>query len=378
MRILILNWRDPDNPKAGGAEQATYEIFSRIAAKGHEVTWFSGMFKGASAEEDKDGIKYIRRGGQATVHYRAWRWYKRQLKNGVGYDLVIDEINTIPFLSPLYVKAPRVTYINQLARGIWFYEVFFPLGVIGYLLEGLYLRIYRKEQIVTISQSTKQDLLQIGCSDSNIYIVDMGLDIKPVTNLKTIRKEERLTLLYFGSLRPMKRVAEAIKVFSYVKQSVPSAQMWIAGSGDKKNKAKLEQLIVQLNVNDSVEFKGLIPREQKGAVLGHAHFLLVTSVREGWGLVVIEANASGTPAAVYDVPGLRDSVLDGVTGIVSPNSAPQRLAARIIDVIKRPEEYENMRINAYDRSKTFSWNRTADAFYRLLRDKCKSLPGVSL
>lgn len=371
MRILILNWRDPANPKAGGAEQATYEIFSRIAAKGYEITWFTSMFPGAPASEDKNGIKIVRQGSETTVHIHAWRWYKKQIKAGAKYDVVVDEINTIPFLTPLYVKAPRVIYINQLARKIWFYETFFPLNIIGFVLESFYLRAYRNEQIVTISQSTKQDLRSIGCPDSNIHIVDMGLDISPIDSFERIQKEERLTLLYFGSLRPMKRAGEAIRVFSQVRKLVPSTQMWIAGSGDRKNRVKLERLVARLNVNDSVEFKGSIPRELKGALLSRAHFLLVTSVREGWGLVVIEANASGTLAAVYDVPGLRDSTIDGETGIVSPDANPGELAARIIAMVNQPEVYERLRKKAYERSKLFDWNRSAEVFLKVIEERVK-------
>lgn len=371
MHILILNWRDPDNPKAGGAEQATYEIFSRIAAKGHKITWFTSMFPGAPATEDKNGIKIIRQGGETTVHFHAWRWYKSQIKAGAKYDVVVDEINTIPFFTPLYVKTSRVAYIHQLAKEVWSYEAIFPISLVGRILEPVFLKPYKKEEVVTVSESTRNDLSDLGFQADYIHIVRNSQAIEPVKDVESLVKERELTLLYVGALRPMKRVEEVIKVAHYVKKKIPDVRLWIAGEGKLRYKKQLAKLVEKLEMQDSVDFFGRITEDKKTDSMRRAHFVLVTSVREGWGIVVIEANACGMPAAVYNVPGLRDSVIDGETGIISLDANPQELAARIIETANQPEVYKAMRKNAYERSKLFDWNRSAEVFLKVIEERVK-------
>ena len=147
MRILILNWRCPKNPRAGGAEVLTYEVAKRLVAGGHEVEWFSASFPGAEPEEDLDGIRVIRAGRQWTVHLYAFRRYFRQLRP--SFDLVIDEVNTVPFFTPLWADVPVFMLIYQLAREVWWYESHFPISLFGFVLEPFYLRLYKRIPVFT-------------------------------------------------------------------------------------------------------------------------------------------------------------------------------------------------------------------------------------
>ena len=160
MRILILNWRCPRNPRAGGAEIVTHEIARRLVAWGHQVEWFSATFPGAANEEILDGIRILRSGRQWTVHWRAFRRYHRRLRG--NFDAVIDEVNTVPFFTPLWAEIPRFMFIHQLAREVWWYESRFPVSGIGYLAEPLYLRLYRRSPVLTVSPSTREDLRSLG------------------------------------------------------------------------------------------------------------------------------------------------------------------------------------------------------------------------
>jgi glycosyltransferase involved in cell wall biosynthesis len=87
----------------------------------------------------------------------------------------------------------------------------------------------------------------------------------------------------------------------------------VVGSGEVQG--DLKQLVNELGLEAQVVFTGSLAEPEKNAQLMQAHVLLHTSVREGWGLNVIEANALGTPAVVYPVAGLVDSTVHGETGL---------------------------------------------------------------
>ena len=138
------------------------KIAEKLSKAGHEVIFLAGGFRGAAEEEGINGYKVIRVGGRWTVYWEARKYYKKHL---AGWpDLVIDEINTIPFFAKFYAKEKNVLFIHQLCREIWFYQMFFPFNIIGYLLEPLYLRLLSDREVITVSESTKDDLLGYGFS----------------------------------------------------------------------------------------------------------------------------------------------------------------------------------------------------------------------
>ena len=96
---------------------------------------------------------------------------------------------------------------------------------------------------------------------------------------------------------------------------------------------------------------------RKNEELQRAHFLVHPSVREGWGLNVIEANAVGTPAIVYPVGGLVDSTVHNETGIVTSAETPESVAESLGAILKTPDRYASFRVKAWERSKTFQWDR---------------------
>lgn len=366
MRILIFIWKDRANPLAGGAELLTEEIARRLVARGHQVTLLTSNFPGGAKEEAREGIQIIRVGNRVTVYWQAYRYYRQYL---VGrYDVVIDEINTVPFFTPLFAKERVVALIPQLAREIWFYEMIFPLSFLGYLLEPLYIRLYRRLPVITISQSTKDDLRHLGFSEAGINLIPVGITFQPLQELPPVeeQKEKAPTILYLGSLRPMKRPEEAIRALPVILRNFPKAQLWIAGSGRKNDQERLKKEIRQQRVEANVRFFGCIPDDAKKELLAAAHILVVTSVREGWGLVVTEANAMGTPAVVYNVNGLRDSVSDGETGLICRENTPQELAHDVLTLLYDKVLYERLRENAWRTSQHMHFGRATDDFARAL------------
>ncbi len=162
LRILAYNWRDLAHPRAGGAEVYLQSVAREWVKCGHEVTIFCAAVDGRPAQELADGVKIIRRGGRIGVYREARRYWRRE---GDGqYDLVVDCVNTRPFLCPRFVRnVPVVAVIHQVAREVWRYETPWPISVLGrYLLEPAWLRAYRDVPVVTVSESSRESLAEYG------------------------------------------------------------------------------------------------------------------------------------------------------------------------------------------------------------------------
>lgn len=332
----------------------THQMARRWVAHGDTVTLFTSRFPGAAAEETVDGVRIVRAGNPLTVYWHAYRFYR---KDGKGrYDLVIDEVNTIPFFTPWYVKEPIVLHFNQLAREIWFYESWWPVALCGFLAESLVLIPYRQKNIWTISESSRKDLLKLGFRQKKIYVLPMG---KQEVERPTVAKEAQPTLLYVGRLKRSKRVDHCLWAFHQVLSERPNAQLWIVGNGTPREHRWLQRLAQRLKVQERVTFFGYLTEEQKLNRMARAHLLMVPSVREGWGLIVTEANALGTPAVVYPVPGLRDSTQHEVTGLVCRRPSIDFLARETNRLLRDQDLYQRLRTNATAHARLLTWDRTA-------------------
>lgn len=320
MRILVFSWRDLKHPLAGGAEVYTDAIAREWVKMGHSVTLFCAAVDGEPEREiSPSGYKIVRKGSRHTVYREGKRFWKRE-GNG-HFDLVIDEVNTRPFFCSSFAKESTVVaLIFQVAREVWFYEANILVALLGrYVFEPLWLKRLRNVKAITISESSKQSLLSYGLS--NVTVIPVGYDF---TDIPVASKETQLTLVFLGRLTANKRPIDAIKAFEIVKKSIPDAKMWVIGEGPERK--RLEGLAI-----DGVEFLGRIDDTEKYKRLSSAHLLLVTSVREGWGMVVTEAAFASTGAIGYNVDGLRDSLSTHGGVVVERN--PNHLANTIIRVL---------------------------------------------
>jgi glycosyltransferase involved in cell wall biosynthesis len=319
LRILAYNWRDRGHPRAGGAEVYLESVAREWVRSGHEVTVFCAAVAGRPAEELVDGVRILRRGGRIGVYREARRYWRRE---GDGqYDLVVDCVNTRPFLCPRFVRnVPVVAVIHQVAREVWRYETPWPVSVLGrYLLEPAWLRAYREVPVVTVSESSRESLAGYGLR--RVTVVPEGWVPAPAA---PVEKEPVPTVVFIGRLTANKRPEHAIRAFGRARRQLPEAQMWVIGSGPEE--ARLRAL-----AGPGVLFLGHVSEEEKRERLGRAHALVATSVREGWGLVVTEAAASSTVAIGYDVAGLRDSI--GASGGILTPADPASLAGGLVGLL---------------------------------------------
>ena len=365
MNILMFMWRDIKNPASGGAGRATHELCTRWIKQGHRVTIFTSSFPGGKEHEVVDGYEIVRKGSLLTHFYYARLYYKKYFKG--KYNIVIDQINTIPYFTPCFVKeAPIIVYIHQLCREIWFYEMPFPISLPGYLLEPLYLRLYKKYSAITVSRSTKSDLLSLRFS--NVSVVSNAIDFEPLVTIP--KKEDEPTIIFVGRLTKSKRPHHLIKTINLVKRDMPNIKLWIIGEGYLKK--HLIHLTKKYKLKNNVTFFGWLSPSQKIELLKRAHCICVPSVREGWGLIVSEANGVGTPAIVYQVSGLRDAVQNGINGLLTNHNTPQAMAHTLIKFFSDKKLRQHLSENALSNSRRFNWDKSAGKFLKIFEQNIKN------
>ena len=347
MRFLMLNWRDPANPTAGGAERVSLAFMSGLAQRGHEVFWFANDFPGAKPAEESNGIQFARGGGKGSSVVAAFRWYRRQRP----FDLVIDQHHGIPWYAPWWCGTNCVAYIHEVLGPIWnsFYE--WPVANFGRWQERWTHWLYRAVPFWTPSESTRKGLLAHGVRD--VTVIPNGCHTAPLPALDPKPLTTPVRLAAVSRLAPNKRVDHGIELVKTLLDRGVETQLTVVGGGEAEQ--SLKQLVAARELGKHVVFTGPLPEAKKNEVLRNAHFLVHASVREGWGLNVLEANAMGTPAVVYPVAGLVDSTVDRQTGWIARQESPAALADAITEVLKSPAAYDACRMQAWQRSKEFRW-----------------------
>lgn len=366
MRILWLTWKDRGHPQAGGAETISGEIIDRLVQDGHEVILLTALYPQAAADEQSsEGYRIIRVGGRYSVYMRARKYFKQHLADWP--DLVIDEMNTIPFGAAFYTRKPTVLLTYQLARSVWFYQMPPPLSLLGYIAEPLYLRLLARAYplVLTESKSTRQDLLAYGFIKEQVQIFRIGISLQPV---KVLSEKSPNTVLSLGSIRPMKRTLDAVRAFEEARDSNDRLRLIVAGDASGEYAKAVTSYIQQSRHKESIELRGRVSNSERLRLMRSTALIVVTSVKEGWGLIVTEANSQGTPAIVYDTDGLRDSVRDGVTGALVPNGDYKAMGTAINRILDSPETYTQLRANAWEWSKEFTFEKSYQDFKKHLLD----------
>ena len=307
MRICVLTWRDLKHPAAGGAEVYTEAVTKRWARDGHDVTLFTASVEGQPADEDVDGYHVVRRGGKYSVYREARKWWEQQGQYQ-QFDFVLDMINTVAFQAHKWIHdVPTVGFIHQTCEEIWYINAPWPAAVLGkYVLEPRWLKSYRDIPVLAVSQSSKDSLERFGPTD--VTVVPEGYEPADLPVLPP--KETDPTVVWCARVVDYKRPFDVLEAALQVKSEIPDLKVWMIGGGPQ-----LEEL--REKAPAWVEVLGFVSNEEKVDRMARAHVHVATSVREGWGLVVSEAAAVGTPTIGYDVPGLRDSTR-AANGVVIP------------------------------------------------------------
>ncbi len=369
MKILIFNWQDISHPLSGGAEVHLHETYSRIAKMGHDVTLFCSSYDGAKPIDELNGIKIIREGGRFFFNFVVMRKYFTTFKEQ-KFDLIVDDVNKIPFYTPSYVKEPVLGEIHHLLGSSVFKETVFPLASYVFVAEMASLPMYRKIHFMVHSPSTHKELLANGFDPERIHLVHYGVNHSVFKQLDLERSPAPL-IGALGRLKKYKSFDHLIEAFVIVQKIIPESKLVIVGDGD--DKSRLMELTTALGLNGSVTFTGFVSEQEKVQWLNKMHIAVNTSAKEGWGLTATEANACGTTTVSSNVQGLRDAVIDEETGLLYEYGNREKLAEKIILLLRDNNLRERLAQKALIRSKEFDWQsgaeKTMEVIERVVREK---------
>lgn len=353
-RVLLLNERDPSHPLAGGAEIHVAEIFQRLAASGFEVTQLSCRHRGASEREMIGGVD-VRRLGRIRAYYPRVAWICARETAAGRYDVVVECLNKVPFYSPLYSSAPVLPLCHHLFGEVAFQQVAWPLAATVWASERLVPMVYRSRPFITISESTRDDLVARGISPDSIRVSHCGTT--PCAVPIDLEKRRPRRVAYVGRLQTYKRVDMLLRAGALLTERFPDLELVVIGRGPAR--AGLERLAEELGVKERTRFTGFVSDQERDAILSECRVAVCASPKEGWGLTVIECNRAGTPVVATDAPGLRDSVRDGETGILVKGDQPADFANALATLLGDDAFALQMARSAFEWSKHFDWDRAA-------------------
>ena len=356
MRILAINWQDRLHPYAGGAEVHLHEIFSRLGARGHQVTLLCCGFDQAPAEAEYDNMRIVRRGGRLLFNFGVRRWVE-QLMAREAYDVVIDDINKIPFYTARFVDKPILGIVHHLFGKAIYREVNPIAASYVYLAESLVPRYYRAVPMMVVSESTRDDLVARGMERDLIRVVHNGIDLAHYTPGMQSTKALEPTICFLGRIKRYKSIDHLLQAINNLRSEFPTLTAHIVGSGG--DEVRLKKIAARLGIAERVQFHGFMPLERKIEIVRQSWAVVCPSIKEGWGLTNIEANACGTPVICADVPGLRDSARDGQTGLLYPYGDVAALTDRIRRLVTDTDLRAHLTRGALDWAGRFSWDHAA-------------------
>ncbi|HVD13402.1 MAG TPA: glycosyltransferase family 4 protein [Actinomycetota bacterium] len=358
--VVFLNWRDTSNPEGGGSELYVERIAAGLAAQGRPVTMVCAGWPGAPREEHRDGVRILRRGSRLTVYLWAFLLH---LGGRLGpHEVVVDVQNGLPFFSTLYTRRPVVVLCHHVHREQW--QVLFPapLARLGWWVESrLAPLLYRRCHYVTVSGSTRRELIGLGVRAASIRIVRNGTEVPIPAGLGARSPFPSICIL--GRLVPHKRVELALAAAARIRETVPDLQVFVAGQGWWEARVRLA--VSWLGMNDAVHLLGYVDDQLKDALLAQSWVLAMPSLKEGWGLAVLEAAGHGTPAVGFRAAGgLAESIVDEVTGLLADDT--EELGRQLARVLGDPGLRDRLGAAARTRAARFTWPAAAEAFAEVL------------
>jgi glycosyltransferase XagB len=359
--ILIFNWRDTRHNFAGGAELYAQQIAEEWAKDGNRVTIFCGNDSLSPRSEIINNVEIIRRGGFYFVYFWAFLYYIFRFSG--KYDAIIDCQNGIPFFTPLYSRKPIYCLMHHVHQDVFrkFLNKYLAF-LASYLEKNLMPLVYKRTVFITVSSSSREKIKELGLGRAGIHIVNPGVNLK---KLRIGDKSKKPLVLYLGRLKAYKSIEVLIKAFKLVLRESPEAFLIIAGDGEEE--ANLKSLADKSDIEkDKIRFTGKVSEEKKISLLQKAWVLVNPSMMEGWGIVVLEANACGTPVVASNIPGLCDSIRNPSTGILVKYGDEKEFAKYILKIIQDKILRDNMGIQARLWAENFDWQNSSDKLMSII------------
>jgi glycosyltransferase involved in cell wall biosynthesis len=355
-RVSVLAWRDLDDPEAGGSELHAAKVAALWGQAGIEVTMRTSHAPGYPTVSWRDGYRVIRKGGRYLVFPRAS--FSEMMGWHGASDALVEIWNGMPFFSPLWARRPHVTWLHHVHDTMW--EMTLPprLARMGRTVEyRVAPPIYRRTQLVTLSQSSKIELVQkLHFKAKRIHVVPPGIDERFSTGrADAVAKSPTPLVVAVGRLVPVKRFGVLIDALCDIKDRHPGLEAIIIGDGYER-----ELLEAQLRDRDATAWISLPGRVDDAALVAayrRAWVLASTSAHEGWGMTITEAAACGTPSVATRIAGHEDAVVDGVSGVLADDGAG--IAAALDRVLADDALRARLTEGAADHAAAFTWGATA-------------------
>lgn len=365
-RVAVLNWRDPWHPEGGGSELYIEQVVHRMRDAGVQVTWMTARYPGAAEDEVVDGIRYVRRGGHLTVYlWAAWLLLSRRLDRMVGgIDSILEVQNGMPFLASwLRPRSRIVVLVHHVHREQW--SVVGPvLAKVGWFLESrVAVRANRGRQYLAVSDVTRRELTELGVRPGDIEIAHNGMP--PVPEYTVGERRAEPTLIVLSRLVPHKQIDHAIRMLPALAEEFPDVRLRVMGDGWWAE--ELHRLTADLGLDDRVTFLGHVSDRTKFEELTRAWVHVLPSVKEGWGLAIVEAGRAGTPSVAYaSAGGVSEAILDGVTGLLAADE--EDLVVQVRSLLRDKLLREDLGNKAWIRAGEFTWDAaTSTAMAALMR-----------
>lgn len=365
LRVLMLNERDLGHPLAGGVEVHLEGIAGRMARDhGVETTVLCAGFRGGAEREVRPGLEVVRIGRSRPEYYARVAGRARSLLRTGSFDLLCENLCKLVFLSPLWAgDVPGLGLVHHLFGTSALRQVALPTALAVLATEAALPLLYRRWPFVAVSPSTREDLVRRGLPREHVRVVTNGLDhalYRPDPGVPSDAEH----VVFVGRVEHYKGVDVLLSAWPEVLRVRPGARLSILGAGTALESMRRRVATDGLR---GVEFHGFVTDEAKVEAMRRARVLVQPSRKEGWGLTVLEANACGTPVVAADVPGLRDSVRDGETGVLVPYGDARAMADHALLLLRDRDYLERMAAGARAWAATFNWEQCVDESLDLMK-----------
>ena len=351
-RVHVLAWRDLVDIEAGGSELHAARVLSLWSEAGLDVTMRTSYAQGHPYEGTRDGYRIVRKHGRFMVFPTT---VISELLGSLGpRDGIVEIWNGVPFLTPVWARGPRSTWIHHVHRDMWEMVLEPGLAKAGKFFEHrLAPPLYRRTPIVTLSESSRTEIIEyLGLPASKVRVVPPGIDEKFHPEGA---KSSTPLVVAVGRLMPSKRFEDLIASMAEVRMQVPNVELVIVGDGYER--PALEEQITALDAHSWIRLAGRVSDEELLSLYRRAWLVASASIAEGWGMTLTEAAGCGTPSVATDIAGHRDSVAPGLSGLLarSPREFTESIAAVLSDDALR----SSLSSGALEHAATLTWTATA-------------------
>ncbi|MBI2709549.1 MAG: glycosyltransferase family 4 protein [Actinobacteria bacterium] len=364
-RIHVIAWRDLDDVEAGGSEVHAATIARTWAEAGIEVLMRTSWAQGHPVHGRRDGYQVVRKGGRYQVFPRT---ALAEIRQTYGHrDGLVEIWNGMPFFSPLWATGPRVVLMHHVHADMWKMVLPPNLAAVGDTVERRVAPfIYRRSRIVTLSPSSKAEMLELGFRGDRIDVVPPGIDHRFSPGG---RRDDTPLVVAVGRLVPVKRFDRLIRAVVAARDRVPDLRLTLVGTGVLRE--ELGHLVDSLGAEEAVHFAGHVSDDELLDLYRRAWAVASSSVREGWGMTLTEAAACATPAIATRIAGHVDAIAEGRSGLLADDDG--ELVEHLVSVCTDADLRARLQAGAVAHAAGFSWDRTATRILQALADEAVRL-----